>query len=80
MGILPSVLRGSLSNMNKCPNCQSIFGIREVIYGMPEEPMDESKFLTGGCCVSERDPTLICVECTWEGGFVNNIDHLTFGV
>lgn len=46
---------------------------------MPEEPLDESKFLTRGCCVSASDPTLICINCTWEGGFVNNIGDLTFG-
>jgi len=66
--------------MNKCPNCNSLTGLREILYGMPDGPIDESKYSAGGCCISERDATLTCVECEWEGGFVDNIERLTRGV
>lgn len=59
---------------NSCPECHSVSGLREVIYGMPDSSLDESKYVVGGCCVSERDPSMICNVCGWEGDFVNNID------
>jgi hypothetical protein len=27
---------------------------------MPDRPVDESKYVLGGCCVSDDDPTLKC--------------------
>jgi len=50
-------------------------GIREIIYGLPAEPIDETKYAVGGCCISENDPTLRCVECGWEGEYVNNMPY-----
>jgi hypothetical protein len=61
-----------------CPECQESSGLREVIYGLPESAPDESIFATGGCCISEKDPTVICRHCGWEGEFVNNIGILGF--
>jgi len=43
------------------------------MYGYPEGPIDEQKYVLGGCCVSENDPTLRCIECGWEGEYVNNM-------
>lgn len=35
----------------------------------PDEPEDDSKFVFGGCCISDQDPTSTCVECGWEGDY-----------
>ena len=40
---------------------------------MPIGPVDEEKYSIGGCCISDNDPTLKCIECGWKGEFVNNI-------
>ncbi len=47
----------------KCPNCSESSGIREIIYGLPIEPIDESKYAIVGCCVTGNDPTHMCVIC-----------------
>jgi len=39
---------------------------------MPDGPIDEERFAIGGCCVSDDDPTLKCIECGWKGENVNN--------
>jgi hypothetical protein len=64
--------------VKSCPDCHSSDQIREVIYGLPDGPLDETKYVTGGCCVSEKDPTWICANCGWEGYFINNIEGLGF--
>ena len=61
-----------------CPECQESSGIREVIFGLPESALDESLFAIGGCCISDKDPTVVCRNCGWEGEFVNNIEILDF--
>lgn len=58
-----------------CPSCQSESGIREIFYGLPDGPFDESKFSSGGCCISDNDPTLRCIDCGWEGEYRNNIPY-----
>ena len=62
--------------MKTCPTCNSSSGLREIIYGMPEGPVDEERYAFGGCCVSDEDPTLKCIECGWKGGHVNNAPGL----
>jgi hypothetical protein len=59
-----------------CPACRKPYSLREVIYGLPDGPQDESKYVTGGCCISENDPMTICLNCGWEGDFVNNLETL----
>jgi hypothetical protein len=59
--------------MKSCPTCNSANGLREILYGMPIGPVDEEKYSIGGCCISDNDPTLKCIECGWKGEFVNNI-------
>ena len=54
-----------------CPKCTSVLGLREIIYGLPVEPIDETKFAVGGCFISDKDPSLRCIECGWEGEFIN---------
>lgn len=56
-----------------CPECKSATYLREVVYGMPDGPLDDSKYVTGGCCVSEMDPLITCISCGWEGDFKNHM-------
>ena len=58
-----------------CPDCHSKSGLREISYGLPDGPYDESKFVSGGCCISENDPTLRCIDCGWEGEYRNNMPY-----
>ena len=62
--------------MKSCPICNSSSGLREIIYGMPDGPVDEEMYAIGGCCVSDNDPTLKCVDCGWKGESVNNAPDL----
>ncbi len=50
-------------NRKNCPSCGSTTGLRKYIYGMPDGPVDESKYLIGGCCITGNDPTHECIEC-----------------
>ena len=62
-----SVCRSNLFLMNQnCPSCKSGTGLREILYGEPAHPVDESKYVTGGCCVWEGMPLYKCIECNWE--------------
>ena len=58
--------------MKSCPTCNSSNGLREIIYGMPDGPVDEDRYAIGGCCVSDDDPTLKCIGCGWKGEFKNS--------
>ena len=62
--------------MKSCPTCKSSSGLREIIYGMPDGPVDEERYAIGGCCVTNNDPTLKCVDCGWKGENVNNAPGL----
>lgn len=59
--------------MQCCPACKSKSGLREIFYGYPDGPVDEKKYAIGGCCISDNDPTVKCIECGWKGEFVNRI-------
>ena len=62
--------------MKSCPTCNSSSGLREIIYGMPDGPVDEEMYAIGGCCISDNDPTLKCIDCGWKGENVNNAPGL----
>ena len=70
--------------MKKCPACKSKTGLRKISYGMPMPPLvpngpliDESKYVLGGCCISDNDPTIKCIECGWKGEYVNHMPYQT---
>jgi len=65
-----------VNKMKSCPGCNASYGLREIIYGLPDGPVDEARYAIGGCCVSDNDPTLRCIECGWEGVNVNNAPGL----
>ena len=50
-----------------CPTCDSETGLREILYGLPAEPVDESKYSIGGCLITGNDPIISCIECGWRG-------------
>ena len=45
---------------------------------MPDGPLDDSKYVTGGCCLSESDPMTTCIECGWEGDYKNHGELFEF--
>jgi len=47
----------------KCPVCNSLDGVREYIYGMPSEEPDTTKYVLGGCCISDDMPDYKCIKC-----------------
>jgi hypothetical protein len=55
-----------------CPSCNSKDGLREIIYGLPSQPIDESKYAIGGCCPPNFPPIWTCINCKWEGWSLNN--------
>jgi hypothetical protein len=61
------------ASINSCPKCSSRSGLREISYGLPDGPVDEEKYAIGGCCISDNDPTVKCIECGWEGEYVDNM-------
>jgi len=56
-----------------CPRCSSKTGLREIFYGLPDGPVDEKKYAIGGCCISDDDPTVKCIECGWKGEYGDNV-------
>ena len=61
-----------------CPRCSSRSGLREIFYGLLDGPVDEKKvdekkYEIGGCCISDNDPTVKCIECGWKGEYVDNM-------
>ncbi len=51
----------------KCPTCKSSDGVRLIIWGMPADEPDESKYFVGGCLVEDAMPDYKCITCGWEG-------------
>jgi len=65
-----------VDKIKSCPDCHSVNGLREILYGLPDGPVDEERYAIGGCCVTDEDPTLECIECGWKGENVNNAPGL----
>ena len=40
----------------KCPTCHHAGTIRTILYGMPMYPVDESRYVLGGCVIDEDTP------------------------
>ena len=55
--------------MKTCPTCKSSKGLRKIVYGLPSSDLDQSIHVSGGCVISEYDPTLKCIECGWLGAY-----------
>ena len=46
-----------------CPSCAGTNGLREVLYGLPEFPVNQDKYFIGGCCPD--GPEWVCLTCNW---------------
>ena len=52
----------------RCPQCGSRDGVREIDWGFPAPELDQSKYVMGGCCISDDDPEWACIECGHDWG------------
>lgn len=50
-----------------CPSCAIVGGLKRIVFGMPTKEFDFERFISGGCCISEDDPEIGCVNCGWAG-------------
>jgi hypothetical protein len=48
-----------------CPVCKSESGVRLILWGIPSEEPDESKYYIGGCLIEGEMPKYKCVKCGW---------------
>ena len=55
-----------IENVPSCPNCLDTQHVREILYGLPVEPVDKSKYVIGGCHIWEGMPLYRCLRCNWE--------------
>lgn len=62
--------------MKSCPQCFSQSGLRKILCGFPDGPVDGEEYAIGGCCVTDDNPTVKCIECGWKGQNVNNAPGL----
>ena len=50
-----------------CPSCGGVGVLKKIVFGMPDKDFDHNRFISGGCCVTEDDPEIGCVQCDWAG-------------
>ena len=50
-----------------CPECGQVGTLRKILYGMPGSDFDHSKYIVGGCVISDSDPEIGCSRCEWYG-------------
>lgn len=50
-----------------CPGCGAKKTTREITYGYPAGPEDDTKFANGGCCPLIDAAEITCRECGWSG-------------
>jgi hypothetical protein len=53
----------NLKKPETCPTCHQIGKLRIIVYGMPLNPVDKSKYVLGGCVVDEDRPRFYCINC-----------------
>lgn len=51
----------------KCPKCLTNEGMRLILWGMPAEEPDPTKYYIGGCLVEDEMNKYKCITCNWEG-------------
>jgi hypothetical protein len=52
---------------SNCPKCGGNNSLRKILYGLPMEEPDDSKYVLGGCCPPEIEPDVQCGTCGWQG-------------
>jgi hypothetical protein len=50
-----------------CPKCNEMGKIKEILYGMPSEDYNQTKYVLGGCCITDNEPEIQCTNCDWTG-------------
>lgn len=61
--------------MKSCPVCGTKEGVREFVYGEPIEEPDPTKYIVGGCSISEDAPDYRCILCATD--FYKNSQKFT---
>ena len=46
----------------QCPFCGSA-DVKPIVYGLPSNEFDRSKYISGGCCICEDSPSWGCENC-----------------
>jgi hypothetical protein len=64
--------------MKKCPVCDSLSGVREFIYGMPDNEPDASRYVLGGCIITDEMPDYRCLNCAIDFYKSNDEFHNRF--
>ena len=54
-----------------CVICGAKASMREYLFGMPVGPVNDDKYVIGGCCLDGNEPEIKCRECGWEGAKVD---------
>lgn len=50
-----------------CPECGAKGALKRILWGLPDSDIDLSKYVIGGCLVSDSDPEIACEKCDWAG-------------
>ena len=60
-----------------CPQCQQKAVLQRILYGMPGEDFDYTRFASGGCLIEPGQPDIACKECGWSGhrGFLEDPEN-----
>jgi hypothetical protein len=60
-------MKFSLLAVTDCPRCNTKGSLRKILWGMPDKEPDQTKYVVGGCCISDNDPEYACINCDWQG-------------
>lgn len=58
--------RPALRTLN-CPSCQEKGSLQIILYGLPGDDFDYTKYASGGCLVEPMQPDIACKACGWTG-------------
>lgn len=50
-----------------CPQCGEKGSLKKILWGLPDSDVSLSKYVIGGCIVSDNDPEIACEKCEWAG-------------
>lgn len=50
-----------------CPRCGAVGHIKRILWGMPSNDVDLSRFIIGGCLIDENESEVGCEQCNWVG-------------
>jgi len=56
----------SMKNLVACPRWSYLGSPRQLLYGMPGDPLDREDYRLGSCCINKDNPESTCVNCGWK--------------